>query len=167
MGNVAFIIEWIDRCLGSEEVLNVNTPAGTLSLIHRNGVICQMDWDLTVTANDSQDHELQQKFAAFWITPSQSISVKLLKHGTDYRHRVWAALNNIPLGTTLTYSALASIIESSARAVGNACRDNPYPVIIPCHRVVSVAGLGGYCGQTEGDFMTIKSRLLNYESRFI
>jgi methylated-DNA-[protein]-cysteine S-methyltransferase len=164
---VAFIIEWVDRCLGSEEVLKVNTPAGTLSLTHINSVICQLDWDLNPPVNDSQDHELHQKFAAFWIDPSQTISVKLLKQGSDYRHRVWKALNNIPLGTTLNYSGLANIINSSARAVGNACRDNPYPVIIPCHRVVSVSGMGGYCGQTEGDLMTIKSKLLNYESRFI
>jgi methylated-DNA-[protein]-cysteine S-methyltransferase len=164
---VTFIIEWVDRCLGSEEVLKVNTPAGTLSLTHINGVISQMDWDLNLPVNDSQDHELHQKFTAYWINPAQSISVKLLKQGSDYRHRVWAALNNIPLGTTLAYSSLASIINSSARAVGNACRDNPYPVIIPCHRVVSVSGMGGYCGQTEGDLMTIKSKLLNYESRFI
>jgi methylated-DNA-[protein]-cysteine S-methyltransferase len=37
-------------------------------------------------------------------------------------------------------------------------------VIIPCHRVVSVSGMGGYCGQTEGDFMVIKYKLLDYEA---
>jgi methylated-DNA-[protein]-cysteine S-methyltransferase len=61
---------------------------------------------------------------------------------------------------------LAQKIGSSARAVGNACRDNPYPVIIPCHRVVSVSGMGGYCGHTAGDFMAIKSKLLDYEALF-
>ncbi len=167
VGNVAFIIEWVDSCLGYAEELKVNTPASNLTLTHRSGVICQMDWDLGPSINDYQDHELQQKFAAFWINPSQSISIKLLKQGSDYRHRVWDALNNIPFGTTLTYSALANLINSSARAVGNACRDNPYPVIIPCHRVVSVSGMGGYCGQTAGDLMTIKCKLLDYESRII
>ena len=167
VGNVAFIIEWVDHCLGCEEVLKVNTPVGTLFLTHRKDVICQMDWDLNLSANDLQNNELQQKFAAFWINPSQSISVKLLKQGSDYRHRVWAALNNIPLGTTLTYSALAKQRNSSARAVGNACRDNPYPVIIPCHRVVSVSGMGGYSGQIAGDLIAIKCKLLDYESRFI
>ena len=75
VGNVAFIIEWVDSCLGYAEELKVNTPASTLTLTHRSGVICQMDWDLGPSINDYQDHELQQKFAAFWINPSQSISI--------------------------------------------------------------------------------------------
>jgi methylated-DNA-[protein]-cysteine S-methyltransferase len=64
----------------------------------------------------------------------------------------------------MTYSALAKTIGSSARAVGNACRDNPYALFIPCHRVVSVSGMGGYCGQTEGDSITVKHKLLEFEA---
>jgi len=90
----------------------------------------------------------------------------LLRQGSAYRQQVWAALAQIPLGETLTYSALAKKIGSAARAVGNACRDNPYPLFIPCHRVVSVSGMGGYCGQTDGHFMTIKHQLLAFEAAF-
>jgi methylated-DNA-[protein]-cysteine S-methyltransferase len=84
--------------------------------------------------------------------------------GSVYRNRVWAALCQIPFGETMTYSALAKKIGSSARAVGNACRDNPYALFIPCHRVISVSGMGGYCGQTDGDFISVKYKLLEFEA---
>lgn len=92
------------------------------------------------------------------------MTVKLLKQGSAYRNKVWTALCQIALGETISYSALANKIDSSARAVGNACRDNPYALFIPCHRVVSISGMGGYCGQIDGDLMTIKLKLLEFEA---
>ena len=49
--------------------------------------------------------------------------------------------------------------------MANACRDNPFPVIIPCHRVVAVSGLGGYMGQIDGRALEIKKKLLVNEQR--
>jgi methylated-DNA-[protein]-cysteine S-methyltransferase len=88
----------------------------------------------------------------------------LLKQGSTYRNQVWTALCDIPFGATISYSALAKKINSSARAVGNACRDNPFPLLIPCHRVISVSGIGGYCGRIDGNLMTIKHKLLEFEA---
>jgi len=48
--------------------------------------------------------------------------------------------------------------------VGNACRQNPVPVVVPCHRVVSATGIGGYAGDTGGDLLKIKSWLLQHEA---
>ncbi|MGR8941804.1 MAG: methylated-DNA--[protein]-cysteine S-methyltransferase [Gammaproteobacteria bacterium] len=90
--------------------------------------------------------------------------VKLLMQGTPFRRRVWAELCRIPFGETRSYADLARTLGSSARAVGNACRDNPYAPIIPCHRVVSASGLGGYCGQTQGALVDIKIKLLAFEA---
>ncbi|MGR9086536.1 MAG: methylated-DNA--[protein]-cysteine S-methyltransferase, partial [Gammaproteobacteria bacterium] len=101
----------------------------------------------------------------YWLDVETPVFVKLLRQGSAFRNRVWLELCRIPVAETISYSVLAAKLNSSARAVGNACRDNPYPLIIPCHRVVSVNGPGGYCGQTRGRFMTIKSRLLQFESR--
>jgi methylated-DNA-[protein]-cysteine S-methyltransferase len=129
-------------------------------LISRQGVIIKTDWEPGASRNPAGEHELN----GYWQNPDKPINVKLLKQGSVYRNQVWAALCRIPFGETLTYSALAKKIGSSARAVGNACRDNPYALFIPCHRVVSVAGMGGYCGQTEGDLMAIKYKLLEFEA---
>ena len=156
-------IEWVDSCSGPENVIKIKTPAGKLVLYSQQGVISQADWESDDDL-DPDDHEMQRQFRQYWLNADKPINIKLLKQGSDYRHKVWAELCKIPFGETMTYSALAGKINSSARAVGNACRDNPYPVIIPCHRVVSVSGMGGYCGQTEGDFIAIKYRLLDHEA---
>ena len=69
--------------------------------------------------------------------------------GTDFQRRVWKEISKIPFGETRTYKDLAIAIgkPNSSRAVANACGKNPYPVIIPCHRVIKSDGkLGGYSG---------------------
>jgi AraC family transcriptional regulator, regulatory protein of adaptative response / methylated-DNA-[protein]-cysteine methyltransferase len=66
---------------------------------------------------------------------------------TAFQRRVWQALQEIPYGSTRTYSAIARAIgkPTAARAVARACATNPASVVIPCHRVVREDGaLGGY-----------------------
>ncbi len=90
-------------------------------------------------------------------------SFKLNLIGTPFQKRVWECLLEIPIGSTKTYGQIASRLKTSARAVGNACRANPIPIIVPCHRVVSATGLGGYCGQTDGTELHAKTWLINHE----
>ncbi|MGB1419857.1 MAG: methylated-DNA--[protein]-cysteine S-methyltransferase [Poseidonia sp.] len=69
--------------------------------------------------------------------------------GTEFQIKVWNAMKEIPRGETRTYTEIAVQIghPNAARAVANACGQNPYPPIVPCHRVVrSDGGLGGYSG---------------------
>ena len=47
--------------------------------------------------------------------------------------------------------------------IGNACRHNPIPIIIPCHRVIAKRSLGGYGGKQRGKLIDIKKWLLEYE----
>ena len=162
---MSFVIQWVESCSGAEEVIKIRTPAALLVLYCQQDVISKGDWE----RDDGiyrQDHEIQQQFRQYWLNADQLINIKLLNQGSAYRHKVWAELCKIPFGETMTYSALAGKIGSSARAVGNACRDNPFPVIIPCHRVVSVSGMGGYCGQKDGDLMAIKYKLLAFEAAY-
>jgi len=90
--------------------------------------------------------------------------------GTPFQQKVWRALTQITSGEVKTYGELAKELGSSARAVGNACRRNLFPIIIPCHRVVSASGIGGYAGDTLDDqkgeihFLQIKQRLLEHET---
>ena len=86
---------------------------------------------------------------------------------TPFQHKVWSELKKIPPGKVVTYGELAKKLGTSARAVGNACRQNPLPVVIPCHRVVSASGIGGYAGDTGGDLLKIKSWLLQHEGSAI
>lgn len=68
--------------------------------------------------------------------------------GTAFQQRVWNHISAIPYGETFTYQRLAESAGSpkGARAAGTACGANPLPIIIPCHRVVAVNGIGGFGG---------------------
>mgnify|MGYP001597086782 FL=1 len=84
------------------------------------------------------------------------------KELTKFQWKVLSATSTIPLGETRSYQWVAREIGSpkAVRAVGQALRRNPYPVIIPCHRVIHVNGsLGGYAGR----FGKRKAQLLNKE----
>ena len=84
------------------------------------------------------------------------------KNGTKFEIKVWNSISKIPRGEVRTYKELAIQINrpKSARAVANACGKNPYPVKIPCHRVIRSDGkLGGYSGK--GGTKTKKKLLKN------
>ncbi len=69
--------------------------------------------------------------------------------GTKFQLKVWDLLKKIPKGTVMTYSEVAKAIRKplAVRAVANAIAKNPYPIQIPCHRVIRSDGsLGGYSG---------------------
>jgi len=82
---------------------------------------------------------------------------------TGFARRVRLALARIPPGSVITYGRLAREIGSGARAVAGACRANPLPLVVPCHRVVAAGGLGGYMGHTAGHAPAIKEWLLQHE----
>ena len=87
-------------------------------------------------------------------------------NGTNFQIKVWKAIIKIPRGKIRTYKQLAVTIKRprASRAVANACGKNPYPVKIPCHRVIrSDGGLGGYSGK--GGKKT-KKELLKKEGYF-
>lgn len=83
--------------------------------------------------------------------------------GTPFQRRVWDRLRAVPAGGVVSYGALARELRTSARAVGGACRTNPVPLVIPCHRVVAAQGLGGYSGERGGDWLAKKRWLLAHE----
>jgi AraC family transcriptional regulator of adaptative response/methylated-DNA-[protein]-cysteine methyltransferase len=77
----------------------------------------------------------------------RELAIPLDVRGSQFQRRVWAAIRAIPHGRTRSYAALAQAIgrPGAARAVAQACRANPVPLAIPCHRVVGSRGdLGGY-----------------------
>ncbi|MBF0522116.1 MAG: MGMT family protein [Candidatus Omnitrophica bacterium] len=91
---------------------------------------------------------------------------KSVKKLTAFEWKVLSATLKIPLGETRTYQWVAKQIgcPKAVRAVGQALKKNPYPVIIPCHRVIKSDGsLGGYAGNHTGR----KKILLNKEQNIL
>ncbi|MGC8483107.1 MAG: methylated-DNA--[protein]-cysteine S-methyltransferase [Thermodesulfobium sp.] len=84
--------------------------------------------------------------------------------GTEFQKIVWEKILGIGYSEVKRYSDIAKEIKRplAARAVGNVCRKNALPIIVPCHRVVSTKGLGGFFGQ-DTEFSKIKSYLINLE----
>ena len=101
----------------------------------------------------------------YFDDPDAEFCLPLKFSATPHQQKVWKAMLNIPRGETRSYGELAAALRSSAQAVGQACGANPVPIIIPCHRVVSKAGLGGFMRHANGDALDIKRWLLAHEQR--
>ena len=107
--------------------------------------------------------EVKQQLQDYFDSKITAFDVPLDIHGTHYQQQVWRVLQDISYGQYQTYGEIAKTLHSGARAVGNACRHNPVPIIIPCHRVVRVDAVGGYCGSVSGRALQQKDWLLQHE----
>lgn len=99
----------------------------------------------------------------YFVDPDWRFTLPLMLAGTPFRRRLWQALQTIPTGSVWTYGRMAQHLGSAPRAVGGACRANPVPIVVPCHRVVSSQGLGGFSGATDGWELDVKRWLLSHE----
>jgi methylated-DNA-[protein]-cysteine S-methyltransferase len=100
----------------------------------------------------------------YFHAPTARLTLPLRSAGTEFQKKVWQEMRQIPVGQTRSYGVLAQRLRSSARAVGNACRANPLPIIVPCHRVVAANGeIGGFAGHREGPQLALKRWLLAHE----
>lgn len=108
--------------------------------------------------------EAVRQLTAYLADPDQHFDLPLAPAGTPFRRRVWSAIAAIPLGQTQSYGQLAQQLQNAPRAVGQACGANPYPVIVPCHRVIAHnGGLGGFNRQRGGFLLSVKHWLLAHE----
>lgn len=110
--------------------------------------------------------EVVRQIRVYLANPRFEFGLPLRPSGTSFQRRVRTAIAAIPSGCTQTYGEVAKAIHSAPRAVGGACGANPFPLVVPCHRVVaSGGGLGGFGGRHGGaDFnLEIKRWLLAHE----
>lgn len=115
------------------------------------------------TRLDTRARLLADELDAYWANPAHRFDLPHVARGTAFQMRVWQALMAIPPGAPLTYGAIARQLGSAARAVGQACGANPLPILIPCHRVVAVSGLGGFMHAARGAPLDVKTWLLAHE----
>ncbi len=144
----------------------IDSPVGTLTLCgtergltgiylqnHRHGPeeLQRHDWQRAAHRFADALAQLAEYFAG----KRQSFTVQIDREthgGTDFQRRVWAGLEAIPYGVTISYGELARRIDQPAavRAVGLANGRNPLSIIVPCHRVIGANGrLTGYGGGME------------------
>ena len=146
---------------------SLKTPIGTLGLLANKENLLKLSFkglkDITEEAEEDKSRfesiftELEEYFSG----EREVFSVNYLLDTSQFAARVYKEMVKIPYGKTLSYSELAQKSGSKLayRAVGTACGKNPLPLIIPCHRVTAVNGLGGF-----GDGLDTKRFLLNLET---
>lgn len=144
---------------------SLSTPLGVVALRWRSdGALVGVELEAP-SSSILPPPALSAWFEAYFATAEGGREPRLELSGTPFQCRVWEALRTIPPGTTWTYGVLAKHLGSGARAVGGACRANPCPIVVPCHRVVARRGLGGFGGDTDGRRLALKRWLLEHERR--
>lgn len=108
--------------------------------------------------------EASRQIAAYMRDPDFVFDLPLKPVGTPFQRRVWDAIAAIPRGRTRQYGELARELDSAPRAVGQACGANCFPLLIPCHRVVAAADLGGFAHHDRGFHLAVKRWLLAHEN---
>jgi len=110
--------------------------------------------------------EVARQLHAYLEDPDFVFGLPLKPSGTPFQRRVWEQIAAIPCGRTHTYGELAKNLSNAPRAVGQACGANPFPIVVPCHRVVaSDGGLGGFARNRGGFLLETKRWLLAHEQR--
>jgi len=115
--------------------------------------------------NDALFREVRGQLTDYFAGRRQTFDLAIDRAalgGTAFQQRVWAELEKIPFGVTISYGELAQRIANpnAVRAVGLANGKNPISIIVPCHRVIGANGsLTGYGGGLER-----KRWLLDFES---
>lgn len=103
--------------------------------------------------------QLEQWFAGERRTFDLTLAPMATPRGAILRDGLIA----VPFGQTIGYGELSRVLGSSARAIGQLCARNPFPLVVPCHRVLNQDGrLGAY---SAGQGPTTKSWLLDHERR--
>ena len=91
--------------------------------------------------------ETVRQLRAYFDDADFVFGLPLRPSGTLFQRRVWEQIAAIPARETRTYGDVAKALRNAPRAVGQACGANPFPLVVPCHRVIAAGGaLGGFGG---------------------
>jgi len=143
----------------------VETPIGVVGLSWEGGILGGVDLEPRKAdeTGDRLPSAIAEQLDAYFQDGRKGFDLGMDLTGTLFQRRVWEALREITPGRTITYGELAKRLGTSARAVGGACRANPCPIVVPCHRVLAANGLGGFAGDISGRKLEVKRSLLRHE----
>lgn len=148
-------------------IMEWKSPAGDMVIGSVGGRLCLCDWVSNVKAGRNRSRISQwlddmcgedvadiaeqaaSQLEEYFLGQRREFTVPVQLAGTEFQHRVWSELMNIPYGETVSYAELARRIGNPAgvRAVAAAVGANPISIFVPCHRIVGSDGsLTGYAG---------------------
>lgn len=144
-----------------------DSPVGLLNIAATADGICRLDFadkpaadhrmesfaktpDVSISQNGNRHiNELENQLKEYFEGKRKLFTVQLLFKGTPFQKKVWAALQEIPYGSTCSYKeqSVAIGMSKAVRAVAGANGANPISIVVPCHRVIGSNGqLTGYGG---------------------
>ena len=131
--------------------LSIPSPVGELTITEDGDAIVAISWADNPGERPAGNGspllaEAAAQLDAYFAGKLTRFDLPLAPSGSPFEIGVWTAMAEIPYGETRCYGELATSVGSAPRAIGRACGRNPIPIVIPCHRVLAKAGLGGYSG---------------------
>lgn len=143
----------------------IATPIGMVELVAEGDILvtCRITVQISAEQHDQSNAVLDAAVAQMrdWFARRRhDFDLPLKPLPTPRGNALRAGIAAVPYGDTLSYGGLARRIDSAPRAVGQACKRNPFPIIIPCHRVTSSVGPEYYSG---GDGPHTKAWLIAFE----
>ncbi|UOQ43627.1 methylated-DNA--[protein]-cysteine S-methyltransferase [Halobacillus salinarum] len=161
-----------------------DTPIGTMTVLANDEGVCRIDygdydermaaiqaWKKKHFLNGELVYDPEQRYVEqtrkeideYFQGKRTEFTVPLNCYGTDFQRRVWRTLlHSVPFGETRSYKDIAEALSTpkAVRAVGGAVNQNPFSIIVPCHRIIGSNGkLVGYAGGLEK-----KQQLLTFET---
>ena len=161
---------------GALESLEFETPTGPFILTFDGPRLFRTGWPALgarfegpSSSHDRARQAARRRFETYFECGRASLVLVADETplGTPFQRACWKEARQIEVGTSRSYGWLAERLgrPKAARAVGQAMRANPLPIVVPCHRVVGLApGSGGFSGSTGRSLgMRIKRKLLELE----
>ncbi len=122
-----------------------DSPLGRMVLTETDGALSRLDWggQLEDEGQSTLLDEACRQLAEYFDHKRKTFDLPIA-FAPGLTGDVQRAMCAIPIGETRTYGDLAKELGVPAQAIGQACGANPIPVIVPCHRILGAAGLGGF-----------------------
>ncbi|GAB5448163.1 methylated-DNA--[protein]-cysteine S-methyltransferase [Gymnodinialimonas sp.] len=125
--------------------ISIDTPTGPVWVEETDGAITCAGWGAVEAPGDTALlRETAAELRAYFDGALAQFTVPIRHGRSDATGKVLDAMLAIPLGETREYGDIAKEVGLPAQAVGQACGSNCIPILIPCHRVLSATGLGGF-----------------------
>lgn len=148
------------------------SPIGPIGIICQDKKILKLKIDPNlkkISSSDSFHKEIKIQINMYLNGKIEKIDIPYHLRGTNFQKKVLNLVSKIKYGNRKTYTEIACKVGSHPRPVGNACKNNPLQILIPCHRVIGKNNLGGYAGGTKNknqEMFNIKNHLLLLEKKF-
>ena len=145
------------------------SPFGPIGVKSSNEVITELRFIQKIKQikpTNSFFKEVYRQLELYFNRKLKKFDIPYILSGTVYQQSILKEVVKIKYGCTKTYSELAFKKKTHPRPVGNACRNNPIQLLIPCHRVVAINNIGGFSGEglkKNGNMIFVKKNLLNIE----